>query len=82
MLGACAYDTTHCRSLPQWTTIEKDSIPEGLPWPEDSFQMAVSNYDFHAKRDVTFSARFAPPCHGSWSTEAFEVYTHAPLSPR
>ena len=54
-------------------TIQRDVPPEGPPWPQDSFCMAVTSFDFHAKRDITFKVLFAPPCHSSWDTAAFQV---------
>ena len=65
-----------CRKDPQWLGVERiDGPPEGMPWPEDSFQMAVTQHDYHAKRPETFNVAFAPPCHACWGLTAFQV-TH------
>ena len=44
--------------------------PDSAPWPTDSFQMPVTSLDYHAKRVVTFSIRFVPPCQATWTTAA------------
>ena len=61
------------RSQPHNMSIQRDVPPKGLPWPQDSFRMAVTSFDLHAKRDVTFEVLFAPPFYASWATAAFQV---------
>ena len=67
-------DSSLRRNDPQWLGVERiDGSPEGMPWPNDSFQMAVTQHDYHTKRPETFNVAFAPPCHARWGLAAFQV---------
>jgi len=51
--------------------VERSTLPDGLPWPDDSIQMAITQHD--RGRVQTFDARFEPPCLSRWETGPFKV---------
>ena len=73
-MGAFAYLRATHRSDPQWMRVERSTLPDGLPWPDDSIQMAITQHD--RGRVQTFDARFEPPCLSRWETGPFKVRLH------
>ena len=58
--------------------IEPEEAPASAPSPKDSFSMAVTNYDYFAKRDTTHSVQFVPPCLVRWGIEPLQVLAKRP----